>query len=432
MSQLPARRSPEHFWPTINRAIKNGGIKNADNEPVNPQCPICFDTVSVRSFPNEALNGDRDGEVLICGHIFCHACRDEFDRNTRKATCPVCRTPLLCRRCGACAIPYCIPQNGDGGEVGVPTTLPEGAEHGLLCPDCTATEEFHDNVEKGEWPGALDDLEPGLVNFFYHIVDKLEKKGSVATRKAIVGAFVKAVDDEFTDMMLARYDFVHERGDTHREKNICALNFLRALLASERPLLSDYGARTPMLHEETSPVDYTRVDNSQEPPLVRDGPRPTIENANLNLADNTPLDFADTTLPLQFAGLTTEPESSGGEDPNAPRTGSPNLRVIASLSFRRTQQGTTEYRMEQSLEEFITNPPRRIDLSRGIYFEPRGSSEEDRVVTTIMELVDPNRPVYNDRIPLGTPVDESFSDSDMLTPTSEDSDYDFRQPVSER
>ncbi|KAF9769733.1 hypothetical protein IL306_012824 [Fusarium sp. DS 682] len=448
MSQPSSQPNPESFWPTINQAIKNGRTTNADNEPISPQCPICFDPVPVRSFPDKDSHGERSADVLICGHIFCQPCRYEFDASDPNSKCPICRHPLFCSRCGTHAISFGIPKNGEGDKVSVPTTLPEGAEHGTLCPDCTATEEFHENVDIGEWPEALDDLEPGFINFFYHTVNKLEKKGEIATKNAIINAFAKTVYDEFYAMMTARREVTCEQAKAHRQKNMwfpedneaqararmgIALHRLRRLPPLRRPELPEGidGVGTPPAFglpppdEETSPVDYTRLEELQEPPLPRVGPRPTSIPVHLVLSENTPPDFADTALPLQFAGLTTEPshaDRSIGQVGNIPRSVPTLPELIASTPFRNTDRGM-EWRIEQTSDEYRIHPPSRINLAQGIYIEPRGSTERDGIVTTIMEYVFP-RPANAREIlqRLGT----------MLDDNSTSSDSDVSQPVSER
>jgi hypothetical protein len=212
----PFKPLPEAFWPTIKKAIDKGTNTNSKNEAITPQCPICMENLPVKSFPTEA---EIDAEVLLCGHVLCQPCRKQYEQsNPRTERCPVCRTPLYCRRCEAIAIPITIPKNGEGEGSRLPIILPEGTQRDL-CPDCLATVEFHKNVEKGEWPANLDDLEPGFVSLFYHIVDDIEKNGDVATEGRVSEAIADTVLQEFTNMMTSRRCVTLERGNAFRQTN---------------------------------------------------------------------------------------------------------------------------------------------------------------------------------------------------------------------
>ncbi|KAH7229717.1 hypothetical protein BKA60DRAFT_442235 [Fusarium oxysporum] len=161
---------PEAFWPTIKKAIDKGSNTNSDNEVIAPQCPICMEPLPVRSFPTEVN-----------------------------------------------AIPITIPKNGEESSL-PPTTLPECVQKDL-CPDCVATVEFHRDVEKGEWPYHLDDMEPGFVSFFYHVVDNIEKNDETATEGRVQEAISDTIMQEFTNMMMSRRCVTLGRGNTLRQTN---------------------------------------------------------------------------------------------------------------------------------------------------------------------------------------------------------------------
>ncbi|EXA48949.1 hypothetical protein FOVG_02275 [Fusarium oxysporum f. sp. pisi HDV247] len=205
---------PEAFWPTIKKAIDKGSNTNPDNEVIAPQCPICMEPLPVRSFPTE---GELDAEVLLCGHVLCQSCRIQYQHSDAGGRCPVCRTNLYCSRCKVNAIPIIIPKNGEESSL-PPTTLPEGDQKNL-CPDCVATVEFHRDVEKGEWPYHLDDMEPGFVSFFYHVVDNIEKNDETATEGKVQEAISDTITQEFTNMMMSRRCVTLGRGNTLRQTN---------------------------------------------------------------------------------------------------------------------------------------------------------------------------------------------------------------------
>ncbi|KAH7171766.1 hypothetical protein DER46DRAFT_525078, partial [Fusarium sp. MPI-SDFR-AT-0072] len=173
MSPPSSKPHPEAFWPTIKKAIDNGTNANSDNEAITPQCPICMEPLPVRSFPTEV------------------------------------------DRCEVNAIPLTIPKNGEGSSL--PPGLPEGTQD--LCPDCLAEVEFHRDVENGEWPHNLDDMEPGFVSLFYHVVDDIEKNGGVATEGRVQEAISDTIMQEFTNMMMSRRFVTLDRGNTLRQTN---------------------------------------------------------------------------------------------------------------------------------------------------------------------------------------------------------------------
>ncbi|KAF4968420.1 hypothetical protein FSARC_4217 [Fusarium sarcochroum] len=197
----------EGFWPTIKHAINNTISTSQPNEAIKPQCPICLEDLSVTTFPpvpnrpSTEPNVDPTlGEVLLCGHVLCQACRRASEASKR--ACPVCRAALECSRCGAHAKPFPIPKNG-GAEV-VPVTIPEGAVHEGRCPECTAKLEFLNGIDKGEWPEGLGDMEVGFVPFFYHIVGKLEEQKRQVSRLSVINAFATIVDEEYLTMISKR------------------------------------------------------------------------------------------------------------------------------------------------------------------------------------------------------------------------------------
>ncbi|KAF5709780.1 hypothetical protein FMUND_9889 [Fusarium mundagurra] len=208
----PSKPLPEAFWPTIKQAIDKGRNTNSDNQPIIPQCPICMEPLPVKSFPVE---GELDAEVLLCGHVLCQPCRKEWERSDLGDRCPACRKTLYCSRCEVNAIPLIIPKNGEGSSL--PPGIPEGTKD--LCPDCQAEVEFHRAVENGEWHHNLDDMEPGFVSLFYHVVDDIEKNGDVATERKIQEAISDTIMQEFTNMMVNRRMVTLGRGNTLRQTN---------------------------------------------------------------------------------------------------------------------------------------------------------------------------------------------------------------------
>ncbi|PNP82265.1 hypothetical protein FNYG_04454 [Fusarium nygamai] len=208
----PSKPLPEAFWPTIRQAIDKGSNTNSDNQAITPQCPICMEPLPVKSFPAE---GELDAEVLLCGHVLCQPCGKQWERSELGDRCPACRTTLYCSRCEVNAIPLTIPKNGEGSSP--PPGIPEGNQN--LCPDCQAEVEFHRAVENGEWPHNLDDMEPGFVSLFYHVVDDIEKNGDVATMSRVQDAITDTIMQEFTNMMVSRRMVTLGRGNTLRQAN---------------------------------------------------------------------------------------------------------------------------------------------------------------------------------------------------------------------
>ncbi|KAF5718794.1 hypothetical protein FGLOB1_1517 [Fusarium globosum] len=208
----PSKPLPEAFWPTIKQAIDKGSNTNSDNQAITPQCPICMEPLPVKSFPTE---GELDAEVLLCGHVLCQPCRETWEQSELGNRCPACRTTLICTRCEVNAIPLTIPKNGEGSSL--PPAIPEGPQK--FCPDCQAEVEFHRAVENGEWPRNLDDLEPGFVGLFYHVVDDIEKSGDIATEGGVQEAVSDTIMQEFSNMMESRRMVTLRRGNTLRQAN---------------------------------------------------------------------------------------------------------------------------------------------------------------------------------------------------------------------
>ncbi|KAF5983585.1 hypothetical protein FBULB1_3710 [Fusarium bulbicola] len=208
----PSKPHPEAFWPTIKQAIDKGSNTNSDNQSITPQCPICMEPLPVKSFPVE---GELDAEVLLCGHVLCQPCRQQWERSNLGDRCPACRTSLYCSRCGVDSIALAIPKNGE--ESSLPPGLPEGNQD--LCPDCQAEVEFHRDVENGEWPHNLDDMEPGFVNLFYHVVNDIEKGSDIATLRKVQDAINDTIMQEFDNMMVSRRMVTLGRGNTLRKAN---------------------------------------------------------------------------------------------------------------------------------------------------------------------------------------------------------------------
>ncbi|KAF5965730.1 hypothetical protein FCOIX_12807 [Fusarium coicis] len=208
----PSKPLPEAFWPTIRQAIDKGSNTNSDNQAITPQCPICMEPLPVKSFPAE---GELDAEVLLCGHVLCQPCRQQWEQSELGDRCPACRTTLYCKRCEVNAIPLTIPKNGEGSSL--PPGIPEGNQD--FCPDCQAEVEFHKAVENGEWPHNLDEMEPGFVSLFYHVVNDIEKDGDVATMSRVQDAIVDTIMQEFSNMMVSRRMVTLGRGNTLRQAN---------------------------------------------------------------------------------------------------------------------------------------------------------------------------------------------------------------------
>ncbi|KAM0224824.1 hypothetical protein ACHAQD_001619 [Fusarium lateritium] len=196
----------EAFWPTIKQAINNN--TSQPNEAVRIQCPVCLDVLATRTASAiEAFTGVGDptvGEVLLCGHIICPKCRRTIESNERHsiATCPVCRAKLSCSRCRVPSLQ--MPITSTLATWRIPMTSPEGADHGGQCPECRAKVQFHEAVDKGEWPQGFDDTEPGFVQLFYHTLNTLEQRGRNVSKAVMVQALSSMVNHEFDTLMAKR------------------------------------------------------------------------------------------------------------------------------------------------------------------------------------------------------------------------------------
>ncbi|SPJ79329.1 uncharacterized protein FTOL_07720 [Fusarium torulosum] len=217
----------EGFWPTIRQATDNN-TSSQSNETMKLQCPICLDFLAVRATSSgeahtEAgpqANGDSTlGEVLLCGHIICQPCRRaiESTENHSITTCPVCRAKLNCSRCGTHSLLW--PIASTVATEHIPMTTPEGADHGGQCPECRAKVQFHEAVDRGEWPQGLDDTEPGFVQLFYHILNKLEQEGRNVSKTEIRFALTAIVNEEFDTLMAKREEATAEKARALREEN---------------------------------------------------------------------------------------------------------------------------------------------------------------------------------------------------------------------
>lgn len=210
--------STQQYWPSIKETIDINNDPSQPNSTSQVQCPVCLEAIAVTSFPPiPDRQGDTPsidptlGQVLLCGHVLCQACRVQHDLTNRyqKRTCPMCRTSLECSDCGRPAVVVPIPKEGSPSSV--PAIVSEGAEHGGRCADCNSCRWFDENIQQGEWPEGLADLEPGFVPFFYHVVRKLEQEKRFVTQETIISAFATIVRHEFTDMLMKRRDAIYQR-----------------------------------------------------------------------------------------------------------------------------------------------------------------------------------------------------------------------------
>ncbi|KAM0345748.1 hypothetical protein ACHAPU_006101 [Fusarium lateritium] len=214
------------FWPTIKQAIVNN-TTSYSNETINPQCPICLEFLTVRTYVDMAARRHADvhyqgdptlGEVMLCGHIICQACRRaiEIANGRPLPQCPVCRADLNCSRCDAHSEQWPITSSGSGRYI--PMTTPEGANHGGRCHECRATFEFHEVIDQGEWPEDVYDTEPGFVQLFYHTVYMLEQANVPVSKAEVILAFDSMVNSEFDTMMAKREEVTTEHTRVIREQ----------------------------------------------------------------------------------------------------------------------------------------------------------------------------------------------------------------------
>ncbi|KAG8665441.1 hypothetical protein FPOAC2_10512 [Fusarium poae] len=206
--------STQDFWPPIEEAININNDPLSTNSTSHVQCPICLEAIAVTSFPPvpereaDILGTDPTlGEILLCGHVLCQSCRvqsEEASNPWEARKCPMCRTSLQCIDCGKRSQVVPIPKEGPASSV--PAILTGGSR----CRDCKAVAGFDEEVQRGEWPEGLTDMEPGFVPLFYHLVTKMQQQDMIICKRSIINAFSTIVDEEFGQMVTKRSDRVHE------------------------------------------------------------------------------------------------------------------------------------------------------------------------------------------------------------------------------
>ncbi|RGP71564.1 hypothetical protein FSPOR_3270 [Fusarium sporotrichioides] len=207
--------SIQDFWPRIEEAININNDSSQPNSASHVQCPICMEDVAVTSFPPvPERQGDLPGadptlgEVLLCGHVLCQGCRMQNEHSSPRhnnRTCPMCRTSLQCIDCGKPSLVMPIPKEGP------PSSVPAIMSDGGRCRECKAIAGFEQDIHEGEWPEGLEDLEPGFVPLFYHLVGKLEQQRFIVSENHIIEAFATIVRDEFGEMLAKRREVLLDK-----------------------------------------------------------------------------------------------------------------------------------------------------------------------------------------------------------------------------
>ncbi|KAH6964467.1 hypothetical protein DER45DRAFT_150825 [Fusarium avenaceum] len=219
----------EDYWPNIKEATKNNTSSQSD-EVTKVHCPICYNFFTVRATSSEEPNTEAGlqanenstvGVLLLCGHMICQSCRrrGESTEDHSMATCPVCRAELNCTRCGAHSLLWPITSTVVAEQIPLTLTKREGADHGGQCPECRAKVQFHETVDRGEWPQGLDETEPGFVQLFYHTLNKLEQEGRSVGKAEIKFALNAIVNDEFYTLMSKREEAAAEKARALWEEN---------------------------------------------------------------------------------------------------------------------------------------------------------------------------------------------------------------------
>jgi hypothetical protein len=114
---------------------------------------------------------------------------------------------------------------------------------------------FEGNIHQGEWPQGLEDMEPGFVPFFYHVVRKLEQRDFVVSEEAIIDAFATIVRDEFSGMMAKRQQAMFNRYTATKGQNPWFGDGSRAPAAEAVPRLTGDGQRRQGIAWEHSQVN---------------------------------------------------------------------------------------------------------------------------------------------------------------------------------
>lgn len=234
--QTPLDQGPvaESFWPLLVPHIRQG-------KPVKGSCYICLDDLSVAGLAEEGESSLQTCHYTPCGHIFCrpcftHAIQEQRRRNpSQPESCPTCRLELSCRQCGkmcnmfTAQVPssptrtpsarnHVVPVS-DGPAVAMRPTIPEGAPYRLECRRCEARRSWRARLDRGRWPEAAKEIEPGFVTLLYYIMDGLEGERRKCDREAIAKVFLKILSDEFDDLQRAREDYIQSKMQRRREQD---------------------------------------------------------------------------------------------------------------------------------------------------------------------------------------------------------------------
>ncbi|KAH6898164.1 hypothetical protein B0T10DRAFT_100589 [Thelonectria olida] len=230
--------APECYFPTIRRHLA-GEV----DTPIKASCPICFDDLNVPGL-DEVDSGKGKGKeyrISPCGHMFCRSCirqalKAQKAQNLAR-TCPVCRLPLSCRRCDKVTRFYRFGDDMKAHDLvqsqffrprrpqpdspiasptlpssapSSPTETTPSAEYVYICGRCPARDRWQARIRRREWPESAMQLEPGVVDLVYHILDSLEDLGRWGSREAVMDAIEKVMDDEFAWLAGERESFILE------------------------------------------------------------------------------------------------------------------------------------------------------------------------------------------------------------------------------
>lgn len=217
-SNMSTATGAEHFWPNIKRAILQNPNGQPPNQGMKPQCPICREKFSITTFSRPTSAEAPRCEVLFCGHVLCGNCLEETNRASARSAgkiCPVCRAAVACEGCRQPFRTFSVPDANTSSNAvsNAPLTKNERPNRNTprKCNQCSASGDWLDRIDSGNWPREAQTIEPGAGRFLYGAASALESAGRTVTPSSISSAFESVTNDEYDTLMSSRSEFMSQR-----------------------------------------------------------------------------------------------------------------------------------------------------------------------------------------------------------------------------